>query len=178
MNVSISLPYRLRQVRAYSATSQSDAPPLSADAQHRLTEPMAHQFRILPAGDQRHLIAVYERLLTETDEDDTITAGLIHDVGKACAKCRITLIDRGLHVILSRAAVTPYRWFAKQETSPAWCRGLHRLANHAERGALAAEQAGYNDRVVYLVRYHERGGDPTDTQLTLLRHADDEVWRS
>ncbi|MCO5228767.1 MAG: hypothetical protein M9934_10865 [Thermomicrobiales bacterium] len=63
---------------------------------------MAHQFRILPNGDQRHLVAVYQRLLNETDDDDTITAGLIHDVGKACAKCRITLIDRGFHVILSR----------------------------------------------------------------------------
>lgn len=178
MNMTLSLPYRLRQVRAYSETSQDNSPTLSPDAQRRLTEPMAHQFRILPRGDQRHLVAVYERLLTETDDDDTITAGLIHDVGKACAKCRITLVDRGFHVILSRIAQGPYRAFAKRETAPGWCRGLHRLANHAERGALAAEQAGYNDRVIYLVRYHERGDDSGDTQLALLRRIDDEVWRS
>ncbi|MCO5219109.1 MAG: hypothetical protein M9909_09795 [Thermomicrobiales bacterium] len=176
--MSLSLPYRLRQVRAYSVTSRDTAPTLCADAQHRLTEPMAHQFRILPKGDQRHLVAVYQRLLNETDDDDTITAGLIHDVGKACAKCRITLMDRGFHVILSRIAKGPYRAFATRETAPGWCRGLHRLANHAERGALAAEQAGYNDRVIYLIRCHERGGDPSDTQLALLRRIDDEVWRS
>lgn len=176
MSVSFSLPYRLRQVRAYSAT-RSDAPELPTDARNRLSEPMAHQFRILSVGDQRHLISVYERLVAEGATEDTITAGLIHDVGKACAKCHITVLDRGLHVILSRLARPPYRWFAQRETAPGWCRGLHRLANHAERGALAAQQAGYNERVVSLVRFHEGGGNANDAELALLRRVDHDVWR-
>ena len=165
--------YRLRQVADHTIARPTSPPQIPADAERLLTPPMLHQFRILPAADQRHLLKVYEVLRKAGADDDTVTAGLIHDVGKACAKCRITVIDRGLHVILQRLAAAPYRAFASMQTAPSLVRGMHRLANHAERGALAAAQAGYNERVIYLVRYHERGGDSSDRQLQLLRTADD-----
>lgn len=167
------LRYRLRQVSMYTNRSDGGKPTLPADALERLSEPMEHQFRILGTQDQKHLIRVYAWLVERGADDDTVTAGLIHDVGKACAKCRITILDRALHVILSRVAGPLYRRFARMETAPELVRGLHRLANHAERGALAATQAGYNDRVVELIRFHESGGSPKDVQLQLLRQADD-----
>lgn len=175
---ALRLPYRLQQVSIYAGNSKGNAPELPADALERLTEPMAHQFRILGASDQEHLLRVYAWLVEHHAADDTITAGLIHDVGKACAKCRITILDRGLHVLLSRFAGPLYRRFARIEAVPEIVRGLHRLANHAERGALAASQAGYNDRVVELIRFHESGGEHTDAQLQLLRQADDLAERS
>jgi predicted HD phosphohydrolase len=138
---------------------------------------MLHQFRILPAIDQHHLLRTYVLLTEKGADDDTITAGLIHDVGKACAKCRITILDRGLHVILNRIAPWPYRHFASIEAAPARARGLHRLANHAERGALAASKAGYNSRVIELVRHHEIGSKRNDEELRLLRAADHEAGR-
>lgn len=168
----MSVAYRLNQVRTVLADSRKAAPDLPNDARERLTEPMLHQFRILPVADQRHLLAVHRWLRSRRADDDTVTAGLIHDVGKACAKCRITLLDRGLHVILSRVLPGPYARFASMEMASDRVRGLHRLANHAERGALAAEQAGYSPRVIELVRHHERGGDCSDAQLALLREAD------
>lgn len=139
---------------------------------------MLHQFRILPVADQIHLLRVHAWLSDAEADEDTITAGLIHDVGKACAKCRITLLDRTLHVIFTKGAPGPYRRFAAMETAPGWIRGLHRLANHAERGALAASQAGYSDRVIDLVRHHEAGGGSNDVQLRLLRKADDSAERN
>lgn len=175
---TLRLPYRLQQVVHYTRNRSGVVPKLSEDALERLSDPMAHQFRILGVADQKHLIRTYTALVELGADDDTITAGLIHDVGKACAKCRITVFDRGLHVILSRFAGPLYRRFAAIETAPAAVRGLHRLANHAERGALAASQAGYNDRVVYLVRHHESGGDLRDQQLQLLRKADDLAERA
>jgi len=140
-----------------------------------LTPPMLHQFRILDPADQTHLLGVYEWLAAHDATIDTLTAGLIHDVGKGCAKCRITILDRGLHVLLGRVLPRPYKRFARMETPPAFLRCLHRLANHPTRGALAAEQAGYNDRVSYLVRFHESGGDPHDSELALLRRSDREA---
>lgn len=175
---AMRLPYRLQQVSAYRGSARRDAPVIPADALERLTPPMEHQFRILTAADQEHLLRVYHLLREFNADDDTITAGLIHDVGKACAKCRITVIDRGLHVILSRFASPLYRQFAAIEIAPAPVRGLHRLANHAERGALAATQAGYNHRIAYLIRHHESGGDTQDMQLRLLRQADDQAERA
>lgn len=168
----IRLPYRLHQVARIATGAKTREPELPADAANRLTEPMLHQFRVLPAVDQHHLLRTYTLLMEKGADDDTITAGLIHDVGKACAKCRIAVVDRGLHVILSRIAPWPYHRFAAIEVAPAWVRGLHRLANHAGRGALAASQAGYNERVIELVRYHESGGSRDDKQLQLLRVAD------
>lgn len=174
---AIPLPYRLRQVTTYMSQSKV-APALPDDALQRLSEPMAHQFRILGIADQQHLLSVYTWLYEHGADEDTVTAGLIHDVGKACAKCRITVIDRGLHVLLSRLAAPIYRRLASIETAPEFVRGLHRLANHAERGALAATQAGYNSRVVELIRFHESGGDSSDEQLRLLRQADAHAERS
>lgn len=164
--------YRLNQVRRVLGNNRKRPPELPADALDRLTEPMLHQFRILPAADQWHLLAVYEWLKANNAESDTITAGLIHDVGKACAKCRISLLDRGLHVMLTKLAPGPYARFAAMDIAAERVRGLYRLANHATRGALAAEQAGYNDLVIELVRVHEHGGQCTDHQLALLREAD------
>lgn len=175
---TLRFPYRLKQVLFYANPGARPTPVLPEDARKRLSEPMAHQFGILGIGDQNHLIRVYTWLVAHGADDDTITAGLIHDVGKACAKCRITVIDRGFHVILSRFVGPLYRRFAAIETAPALVRGLHRLANHAERGALAASQAGYNDRVIYLIRHHETGGEKDDMQLQILRKADDMVERS
>lgn len=175
---AIRLPYRLQQISVYAGSARGDAPELPPDAQKRLSEPMTHQFGILSTADQKHLLRVYTWLLEHRVDDDTITAGLIHDVGKACAKCRITILDRSLHVFLARFASPLYRRFARIETPPGFVRGLHRLANHTERGALAATQAGYNDRVVELIRFHEKGGDENDEQLQLLRQADDLAERA
>lgn len=173
---SIHLPYRLRQVVHHQVRHEDIV--LPEDAKNRLTPPMEHQFRILSPADQKHLVNVYVQLVKMNADDDTVTAGLIHDVGKACAKCRITVVDRGLHVILSRFAGPLYRRFAKIEVAPEFARGLHRLANHAERGALAATQAGYNDRVAELIRYHESSGSRDDAQLRMLRYADDTAERA
>lgn len=166
------IPYRMRQVLDHRRSNTSQEVILSTDAERRLSEPMKIQFRLLPISDQRHLLNVYEALIKADADDDTITAGLIHDVGKACAKCTITLVDRALNVVLHSCLPAPYRWFAAKDLVPAPFRGLHRLANHAERGALAAEQAGYNDRVIELVRFHQKGGARNDEQLNLIRSAD------
>lgn len=176
--MALRLPYRLQQVVRVASASSATIPSIPESASARLTEPMLHQFRILLVADQLHLLRVHNLLEEMGAEEDTIRAGLIHDVGKACAKCRITILDRALHVIFTSIAPWTYRKFAAIETAPGWIRGLHRLANHAERGALAASQAGYNDRVIELIRRHETGSDRNDAQLRLLRNADDLAERA
>jgi hypothetical protein len=168
----MSIPYRVGQALYYVTSRGGSSPELPLHAAPLLTEPMLQQFCILPAGDQRHLLRVYRYLLAHDADVDTLTAGLIHDVGKACRSCRITLLDRTLHVLLGRYLPGPYTWFAGREEPWRILTGLHRLANHPRRGARAAELAGYNPRVCSLVRDHESGGDPEDDALRLLRRAD------
>jgi len=167
----MTISYRVRQA-FHHAFARNQAPPIPDEAAKLLNEPMAHQFRILSPADQRHLLAVFGYLVAQGADEETATAGLLHDVGKGCMKCRITLVDRTAHVLLSRFAPRLYRRFASRETASEALRGLHRLANHPERGALAARQAGYSERVSWLIRHHESGGDPNDEGLRLLREAD------
>lgn len=174
MRLGYSYRYRVQQVRRMLGANVSE-PVLPPDAQRRLTEAILQQFRILPAVDQQHLVAVYHRLIHVGAEDETITAGLLHDIGKACANCNITIFDRSLHVILRNLASGPYAKFAAMESPPPFARALYVLANHARRGAIALEQQGYADRVIELVRNHEQGGRAGDTQLKLLREADRHV---
>lgn len=168
----MSVAYRVRQAASHAFAGNAPPPALPEDAARLLNEPMTHQFRILSPADQRHLLSVFRYLCERGADEETATAGLIHDVGKGCMKCRITLFDRTAHVLLNRFAPRLYRRFASREIASGRLRGLHRLANHPERGALAAQQAGYSDRVAWLVRHHESGGDPNDPSLRLLREAD------
>lgn len=168
----MSIRYRVGQALYYLTSRSGSSLSLPPEAAALLNEPMFQQFRILPAGDQRHLLRVYRYLRSHEADVNTLTAGLIHDVGKACRTCRITLLDRTMHVLLGRYLPGPYAWFAGREEPWRILTGLHRLANHAHRGARAAGLAGYNPRVCSLVRDHESGGDPEDDGLRLLRLAD------
>ena len=163
---------RLRQVFFYARADRQEPPSLPIDVRERLTDAMEIQFRILSSGDQRHLLRVYRYLKTHGAEEHTITAGLLHDVGKACRKCKINVFHRSIHVFCIRVLRTPYSLFAQMESPPRRLIDLHRLANHARRGAVAAQQAGYNERIQWLIKHHESGDEIEDTQLQLLRRAD------
>lgn len=138
-----------------------------------MTKQMRMQFRILSPADQRHLLSVYTYLHAKGADDDTVTAGLIHDVGKACRRCSHNVAQRTAHVFLSRFLPGPYHRFAAMEHVPEALWSMQVLANHAERGAKAAAQQGYSARVCDLVRTHESGGRHDDAALCLLREADD-----
>lgn len=167
------VPYRARQVIYYTRADRQQPPDIPPDACARLTDAMNIQFRILSSGDQRHLLRVFRYLKAHGAPEDTITAGLLHDVGKACRKCNMGVVARCMHVFCSRFLSGPYRMFARVDSPPNRLLGLHRLANHAHRGAEAARQAGYSERVQWLIEHHERGGDDRDSDLQLLRQADD-----
>lgn len=171
----MSLRQRIGQVGYYLQADREGPPEIPPDAAERLTPAMLAQFRILTSGDQRHLLRVYRYLQAHGADDDVLTAGLIHDVGKGCATCRrMTVVERCAHVFLNRFLHGPYHaWAATADPTNQRLRNLQRLATHAERGARAANQEHYPDRVVELIRWHERGGDDTDPDLRLLREADD-----
>lgn len=164
--------YRLRQTLSYLRNARRPAPSLPPAADALLLQAMREQFLMLPSGDQRHLLRVYHYLEAHGADVDTLTAGLIHDVGKACRRCHLTLAHRAAHVLLTRFLPGPYRRFTEMEDTPNLLRTMHILATHPRRGARAAAQAGYNPRVCQLVRDHESGGNPDDAGLRLLRQAD------
>jgi hypothetical protein len=163
---------RINQVRTFLRAARQGPPDLPADARARLRPGMEAQFRALGPGDQHHLLRVYRYLVAHGADEETVTAGLLHDVGKACRACNITIAHRAMHVFLTRLLPGPYRKVIGRESGPGWTKELRLLAHHPRRGAEAARMAGYDPEIVRLVADHEQVPGPADTRLALLREAD------
>lgn len=163
--------YRLGQAWTQIVTSRREVivPPGLAVL---VNERVADAFRCLSPADQLHLIAVAGHLRAAGWGDEVVTAGLLHDIGKGSVGVRITVIDRGLWVVLRRVQPKRSSRLASQTQPPLHGRGIWALARHAEIGADHLADAGYNAEVCWLVRNHE-DRIHTDRRLRALIAADE-----
>jgi HD domain len=126
----------------------------------------------LNAFDQTHLVRVWQWLVDLAVEDqDLLTAGLLHDVGKVDGNARVRLVDRGLKVVL-RAAWPGLLDRLSRPGGPRWAAGLYLAVHHPELGAQRARALGCSERVCWLIEHHETQPDFGDPGLRLLRQAD------
>ncbi len=172
--------YRARQFFEAIAAHLS---PLSeierAEAHRYLPAPARRVFDAMPHNDQRHSLRV-ARMLQAAGHDDPalLQAALLHDAAKA---------DGGL-TIFHRVAVVLFKavwpsWPAAWRGRPAprdrvrypfWAH-----ANHPERGAYLAAQAGCLPEAVDLIRFHQERIPAEDQsafarKLAALQSADDD----
>ncbi len=99
------------------------------------------------------------------DDQDTIQAALLHDVGKGDQR----RIDRASSVL---ARASRLEWLVASEGSRLPLRrAVARTRSHAEAGASALEAAGAPLRVIELTRRHHDPPGP-DPVLALLQEAD------
>jgi HD-like signal output (HDOD) protein len=133
---------------------------------------MRSRFEALCAADQRHLIGVARLLEKAGAPDEVVCAGLLHDIGKAMPGMHVTLPSRGAWVILRRLLPRAAATLAMRTDPPRACGGMWVLARHAEHGASLLADAGYPERVCWLVAHHERP-DIDDPGLCALIAADD-----
>ncbi len=117
--------------------------------------------------DQHHLLAVAVDLEDSGADGALVSAGLLHDIGKAG---RVTMFDRVIHVLVRPIAPRIYGIISASTRSLPGLRGLHLLEYHAEAGARLLERHGMPSRVVWLVRHHEHA--LPEPSLILLRAAD------
>jgi hypothetical protein len=82
---------------------------------------------------------------------------------------RISVLDRILKVMLPDRLLER---LANRPTVPRFLAGIVALQRHAESGAEMAQASGYPERVVWLVRHHERR-DIADPELQTLIATDD-----
>jgi hypothetical protein len=101
-------------------------------------------------------------------DEDVLTAALIHDCGKApsAEDGRIRLWHRVAYVALGRATPGLLRRLARRPG------GLRLLERHADRSLEMAAAAGADPEVLRLMRAMENG-EPGDERVGLLRAADD-----
>lgn len=116
---------------------------------------------MLRTTDQQHLLAVAESLSRNGAGDDLVAAGLLHDIGKAAPGITIRLGDRVTKVLLDYLAPGAVARLARRQRAPRYGAALWVLVRHAQTGADLAGQAGYNQRVQWLIANHD-GKDPID----------------
>jgi len=126
-------------------------------------------FESMTLRDRRHCLDVYAKLRSSgCDDEDTLTAALLHDSGKGrLSGAGIRLWHRVAYVLLDASVPSLLNRLARSRG------GMSVLANHAEVGAGFAESMGASAQVVKLIRDHEdrsQNGQPH----VQLRTADDD----
>jgi len=117
----------------------------------------------------RHGLLVFRRLRQlGCDDDQLLTAALLHDVGKR----RVSLAQRVMGVLLGAVWPTSIYKMASPN-GHGWRRGFYEHLYHPELGAGLALQAGSHPRVVELIRHHHTGGEGAPQGLSALRTADE-----
>jgi HD-like signal output (HDOD) protein len=167
--------HRTRQI-AFHARLAMKGRSLASDIPHsigsRLQLGTMKEFSNLAAADQSHSVAVATELVRCGAPEHLVTAGLLHDIGKARGCYRISVWHRIAHVLLGRFfpnAIVQLR----SHTRPSRGAGtLWALAVHDIVGAEVVRQLGYDERIQWLVRQHQTTG-LDDPELELLQAVDD-----
>lgn len=144
--------YRLRQFqRAYT---DSPEPQALACAEKTLSPELFALFLQMLPFEQAHALRVFEALQS-IGVDDTVllTAGLLHDVGKA--RCPLNPWQRGIAVLLKRLSPGAYQKIGAQEALTGWRAGVVVAVQHPRWGAEMAANAGADEMVQALILHHQ-----------------------
>lgn len=135
------------------ALRETPSPDGLARAQAVLPPELFDLFSQLQPFEQAHSIRVYDGLIAlGHDDPDLLTAGLLHDVGKA----RVPLNPWERAVAVAARKVLPAKIKQWQRGEPKGLRvGIVVAARHAEWGAEMAAEAGAGERLVRLIRNHD-----------------------
>ena len=169
-----TLVYRLGQVRQQLGFVS----PLSTRERQEVAEKLPpaalRLFESMSPADQRHSLRVCQGLQARGwNDQDMLTAALLHDVGKASGRVpfwtrpAIVLGKRISPRLLTRLTAYP----VESRPLPRWRRSLSYAWWHAEIGADLAAGAGLSERAVHYIRMHHRPDSPELAELHLVDEA-------
>ena len=131
-------------------------------------------FRNMSTADRAHSLRVYQWLLEQGyEQPDLLTAGLLHDCGKAAAT--LSVWQRTLKVLLKRLAPAWWQRLSQPVAPGHWRYPFYVLAVHPQIGAEWAAEAGCSQLTCWLIANHEKAiptQHPHAPLLTALQRAD------
>lgn len=125
----------------------------------------------LTPPDRAHALRVHRELVRRGLLDrDLLQAALLHDVGKADDRNRVTLFHRTLNVLAGKIAPNALERFACRG---GWIgHGVHLARRHPTLGAELARQTGASQRTCWLIAHHDDGTISGDSALRALQEID------
>ena len=125
-------------------------------------------FQRMSTADKAHSLRVYQWLREYGHtQDDLLTAGLLHDCGKAAA--HLAVWQRTLKVLLKKLAPGQWRRLSQPTTPDDWRYPFFILAEHPQIGARWAEEAGCTPLTCWLIAHHEQEVLPNHPDYPLLQ---------
>ena len=125
-------------------------------------------FRRMSPADQAHSLRVYAWLSEYGPQnDDLLTAGLLHDCGKAAA--HLAVWRRTLKVLMRKFAPEHWRRLSAPATPGHWRYPFYILADHPRIGAEWARAAGCSELTCWLIANHEKDISPQHSNYPLLQ---------
>jgi len=125
-------------------------------------------FQRMSLVDRAHSLRVYFWLQQHGhDEVDLLTAGLLHDCGKAAA--HLNVAQRTLKVLLKWFFPPLWRRLSTPVAPEHWRYPLYILARHPQLGAEWARQAGCSALTCWLIAHHEENVPSDHPHYPLLR---------
>ena len=129
-------------------------------------------FRRMSAADRAHSLRVYAWLRSRgVAQRDLLTAGLLHDCGKAAAN--LAVWQRTLKVLLHKLAPGLWTKLSAPASPGHWRYPFYILADHARIGADWAEAAGCSELTCWLIANHESEIDFTHPRASWLQRLQD-----
>lgn len=164
--------YRLGQVRQQLGFVAPLTPVENAEVAYRLPASALSLFQSMSRADQQHSLRVCRGLLARgCDEQDMLSAALLHDIGKAEGRVpfwtrpAIVIGKRVTPSLLTRLAVKPAYPVSEfpadtTKSGSRWRRSLGMAWWHADVGAELAAAAGLSERAVLYIRTHHQPDGP------------------
>jgi hypothetical protein len=136
----------------------------------------AEQWRLvqrLSPADRRHLLTVHRELVRQGFTDPhLLRAALLHDIGKADDRGRVTLAHRIMKVALRWSMPGVLSYMARENRG--WlAHGLHLALHHPGLGANRARLTGASERTCWLIAHHHDDTIRGDQALEALRTIDE-----
>lgn len=163
---------RYRITQGVRHLTDREVPSIDATLRELLTPEQWNLVSRLAPADRAHLLRVHQAMIQKgVTDQNLLLAGLLHDVGKADDRGRVTLFHRTLTVLTGSLSRSLLHRTARRNGG--WiAHGMYLALHHPALGAELVRKTGASERTCWFIAHHDDGTIPEDCSLRVLQAID------